>query len=856
MAQTIQPSFARGELTPRLHARIDLALYQTGYEQGENVYVAKEGGIANRPGTYHVVEVKDSTRKVRVIEFEFSDEQAYALEFGHQCIRIVRYGGQVLTPSVAVLDGLDNGSGAVRITTATDHEMFTGETVTISGITDPTYMNGDWIITKIDATKFDLVGSAHSTDWVAGGMAYAIAEVQTTYTEDQLFELNYTQDADVMTIVHPDHPPRELTRTDHHIWTLTDKTFAPSIAAPTNEAAVGTGGSGSTEYKYKITAESDKPEEGLPSGEASVTSRPAALSATEYNTVSWDAVTGAVRYNVYKYRNGLFGYIGSSEELDFIDDGINADVGDTPPAARNPFSGAGEYPGAAVYWEQRLIFGGSDDLPDTSYTSKTGAFSNFSTSLPAKADDAITFGISSRSVNRIRHYVPFGSLLILTSGVPFRLERGDNGFTPDLAGGIFPAGGSPCGLVRPLIIGPVCLFTSTRPEEIASGPQYIQRGEPYATVQEMVYDDLSRNFVTNERSVVSSHLVEKQEITDWAYAQFPNSLVWAVRDDGLALTLTHMREHEVYGWAKHRTGGFFESVCSIPEGAESGVYFVVRRRIDGTEKRFIERLASRRYDDIRDAHFVDCGLSYDVPVTVTAVSLGTETTLTAAGHGCVEGDSIDLAEFTGTTEFNGNRYRVIAVDGDDLSLSTRYLVFGDLGDDPEDVLDSSSYGAWTGGGVLRKVVSSISGADHLAGATVSLLIDGNDAGTMVWAAGSNTLPSAGSRIHVGLPYTAFMKTLSIAAQPMEYDRKKAVQSVTLWLNESRGIEVAPTLDGPWDRLKPRELEDWNEPTTPKTGLNEALIEGQYQKQGSFVVRQVTPLPVEVNSVLPKFRIGA
>ena len=85
----IQPSFAGGELAPSLHARIDLNKYNSGLKTCLNCIVHAHGGVSNRPGTQFIAEVKDSSKKTRLIAFEFSSVQNYILEFGHQYMRIV-----------------------------------------------------------------------------------------------------------------------------------------------------------------------------------------------------------------------------------------------------------------------------------------------------------------------------------------------------------------------------------------------------------------------------------------------------------------------------------------------------------------------------------------------------------------------------------------------------------------------------------------------------------------------------------------------------------------------------------------------------------------------------------------------
>src|SRR5690606_27427590 len=97
------------------------------------------------------------------------------------------------------------------------------------------------------------------------------------------------------------------------------------------------------------------------------------------------------------------------------------------------------------------------------------------------------------------------------------------------------------------------------------------------------------------------------------YCQAPHSVVWVVLDDGSLVSLTYMKEHDVWGWTRHASGAgaFFEDVSVIGEGGEDVPYFIVRRDIDGISKRYIERLHTRVMDDIEDAFFVDSGLTYE-----------------------------------------------------------------------------------------------------------------------------------------------------------------------------------------------------------------------------------------------------
>jgi hypothetical protein len=90
-------NFTGGELSPRLDGRNDLTKYASGCKTLENMIVYPHGSAARRPGTQFVAEVKDSTKKTRLIPFEFSTTQTYMLEFGNQYIRFYKDNGVILS---------------------------------------------------------------------------------------------------------------------------------------------------------------------------------------------------------------------------------------------------------------------------------------------------------------------------------------------------------------------------------------------------------------------------------------------------------------------------------------------------------------------------------------------------------------------------------------------------------------------------------------------------------------------------------------------------------------------------------------------------------------------------------------
>ena len=102
-------TFAGGELSPGLHARVDLAKYSTGLKTARNVNILSHGGVRNRPGTHYVAAASDSTHAVRLIPFTYSTGQAYILEFGEGYIRFYTADA----PVVALSTVTTWGNGAV-----------------------------------------------------------------------------------------------------------------------------------------------------------------------------------------------------------------------------------------------------------------------------------------------------------------------------------------------------------------------------------------------------------------------------------------------------------------------------------------------------------------------------------------------------------------------------------------------------------------------------------------------------------------------------------------------------------------------------------------------------------------------
>lgn len=79
---------------------------------------------------------------------------------------------------IAAVNGVaNNGSGLIRISTVADHGLTTGDKVTISNVGGVPNANGNWVVTVVSTTAFDLQSSAFSGTYTSGGGVYALVHL-------------------------------------------------------------------------------------------------------------------------------------------------------------------------------------------------------------------------------------------------------------------------------------------------------------------------------------------------------------------------------------------------------------------------------------------------------------------------------------------------------------------------------------------------------------------------------------------------------------------------------------------------------------------------------------------------------
>jgi len=769
--------------------------------------VHTHGGVSNRPGTKYVSSVKDSAKAVRLIPFQFSTEQSYMLEFGDLYMRVYKDGAIVLheladtplwvaTTVYAVGDFVDDGALIYR--------CILGHTAAAG---DEPGVGGSW-----------------TTYWVQDDTY----EIATPFAEADLPLIKYAQSYDVIFLTHPSYPPQELSRLDHNDWTIADIVFGPQISAPSGL----TGGGPATTHNWKVTAVSAD-------GEESITS---AGDTRASGTLTWTApATGTAEYyNVYMQKNGSgdFAWVArAASNSHVIDTSVNPDYSKVPvQSVNNPFSGVNNYPGVVSFFEQRLIFGRTNNKPQTIWGSQTGNLRNFNRSTPLQNDDSYEFTLNAREVNEIRWFVPLESLVIGTSAGEWRMSAGGNSdaVTPTSVNlKVQSSWGT--GHQHPIVIGDSVLFV----------------GSAGITARDLAYSLERDGYTGNELTVLANHLFENRTIVEWGFQQYPDPVIWVVMSDGELLGMTYAREHDVWGWHRHDLAGTIENIGVIPGGeADDDVYFCVKREIDGSDYRYIETLAERlAEDDVTKSWFLDSALRYDGWNTDTAktmklTTIGPTNYLDATGFAPFTVGSVGkyyaFEDSAGTTKFKVTVYQSttqVEVEIINYLQPTLYNV------------DVSNWSL---------MATTLSGLSHLEGEVVGVLGDGSVLNDLTVSGGAVTLEHPVSRVLVGLKFLSVMETLEIEL-PVDgktlQDKFRNLVQLTTLIQKSRSIFAGPASSQNLDEVKFRTDEMYGAPIDLYTGYKELPVESGRGKTARLRIENRDQVPLTVLTVIPRIDFG-
>ena len=839
-------NFTGGELSPRLDGRTDLTKYSSGCSTLENLVVYPHGSAARRPGSTFIAEIANSANKTRLIPFEFSTTQTYMLEFSNLKMRVYKDKGAVLEGDKTI-SGITQANPAV--VTASSHGYDNGDEVLISGVSGMTEVNGKrFLVADKTTNTFELqdkdgvdINSTSFTAYTSGGVSNKVFELATPYTTAQLFDLKFAQSADVMYITHPAHEVEKLSRTGHTSWTLTDVDFTkgPMQDANTTDTTLNPGQSA------------------VGTGIALVAS-----AVTGINGGSGFLSTDVGRFVFLS---------GGYAKITAVADTTNATItiitalsgaSATADWRLGAFSDTTGHPSCVTFFEQRLVFAGTTDQPQTIFFSKSGDYENMDANIGGTVadDDAIIYTIASNQVNAIRFMTATRTLIIGTAGGEFTVSGGgtDSAITP-----------------TNILIKKQSNHGSANVDAISVGNAtlFLQRAK--RKIRELAYNFDVDGYIAPDMTILAEHVTEGG-LTQIAYQQEPNQIIYAVRNDGELVALTYQREQQVTAWHRHIFGGRFGNAtitvtdfANIADGTR-----IVLTKADGTTTTFtsatsatsgkFHTTSSNNQSATNLKTLIDADSDFTATVSSNIVTI-TESSPLSTGFLTVTSldDSTRLAktdegkavcESVAVIPTDDTEYEVYVIVKRTINGATRRFVevlnvfdFDQTDNTSFNFLDSQlSYSG--------SAASTISGLDHLEGQTVSILADGATHPDKTVSSGSVTLDRSALNVKVGLAYRSLLQTMRLNAGSQNgtsQGKTKRIYDITVRMFETIGVEVGPNLSD-MERIPFRSSADlMDEGIPPFTGDKEVEFRGNYETDGFIFVRQTQPLPFTILSLYPR-----
>jgi hypothetical protein len=535
-------------------------------------------------------------------------------------------------------------------------------------------------------------------------------------------------------------------------------------------------------------------------------------------------------------------------------------TGTAPTATLDVGPQTGTYPGVVAYFQQRRVYAATLNQPDTYFMSRPGAFLNFDSSVPVQDDDAITGTPWAVDVDGIQFMIPMpGGLVVLTALGAWQVTgQGGSAISPQP---ITPSSQQ----AQPQAFNgcnDIC-------EPFVEGYDIIYVQAKGSIVRDLAYSYWANIYTGSDLTELSGQLFTGYTLSQVAWTEEPYKIAWYVRSDGALLSLTYLKEQEVYGWARHDTYGSFVSVCSVVEPPVDALYVVASRPTaanDGTRTYFIERMNNRIWGSVEDAFCVDCGLTLAQPepdailyagsVSGPVAFVASAAVFSAGNVGSVIRAAGGIATITSYT----NAQNVIATW---VLPPAQTIPNGATA-----TMVAQQPGQWT----MTQPVTTVGGLRALSGQTVTGLADGVPIPPqVVTMAGTITLAAPASAVTVGLPFQVQVQSvyLDTASQPTEQGRRKSITAATIRVdsslgfkvgsNETDGSTVSPAILAPaWNHLKVAASpgRTYTSPggslvTSLATGDIRVNLDPNWAKPGQVAVQQDLPLPVNVTAFLPE-----
>ncbi len=345
------------------------------------------------------------------------------------------------------------------------------------------------------------------------------ATITTPWTVAQIPQISWTQSADTLFVVHPDVAPKKITRTSDTLWSIGDITY---YADDTSGRIF--------QPHHKFTDDS-------------VSLSPSGTSGTITLTASVNVfVSGhqGVRMRVGNKEVEVTSVISATQVQATVKEAL-ASTTATKDWEEQAFSAVRGWPVSVSFHQDRMVFGGSRDLPNRLWLSKSSDLFNHDLGTGLD-DEAIEFAILSDQVNAVRAVFSGRHLQVFTTGSEI-MVTGD-----------------------PLTPGNIQLHRQTRigspvdrivqPRDVDGVTLFVPRNGP--ELREFIFSDVAQAYQSNDLAMLAHHLLN--DPVDQDYDQ-KNRLFHMVMKDGTIATVTIFRTEQVTAWTLQQTQGTFLSVA-------------------------------------------------------------------------------------------------------------------------------------------------------------------------------------------------------------------------------------------------------------------------------------------------------
>jgi len=469
--------------------------------------------------------------------------------------------------------------------------------------------------------------STHS--YIAG------SETVTPWVTADLFDIKYAQSKTALYLVHPSYAPTVLTRTNDTTWVLTKPTFS---------------GWDESTKKYITNITQAAPPVVTSVGHTYLTN----------DIVYIVGVFGMSELNAQAYK--ITKINDDTYSLNNVDTTLyNPYVsGGTSRKAANIFGTADNYPSAVGFYQQRVVLGGTNNIPDGVWFSEPGEFLNF------KMPEGLYFKVSHQKGLAIQWLAGKGELV----------------FGADTCEGIIRGG--------PLIYNNFDLRVESvhgshniQGQMIGDHILFVQVGG--RRIREFAYHDASGGWESFDLTHYADHITGTG-VTEIVVQTNPDTIFWAVRSDGTLAVLVYEHLFGIVAWSKviiaNEDDAEVESIACVRGTEEDEIYLSVKRTVNGTTKRFIEYFKPRYFGtDQADAYFVDCGITWDGgdAETITDITQTDPPVVTIATHGFDDGDMVRLADVVESDEGLLDCSTFVEVDpGADITLAANSVTVVEL----------------------------------------------------------------------------------------------------------------------------------------------------------------------------------